>query len=201
MSLILIEPPQSDPATLDEVKQHIRVDHDDEDERIVDFIRTATQHLDGYDGILGRCLSIQTWRLTLDRLAGEIVLPLPPCQEVVSITYKDTAGAIQTMPPATYEVLGLGDSSGARIRPAPGQAWPSVQATPEVASITFIAGYPDDAGSPPSSTVPEPIRTAIKLHAAHLFANRESVLVGDSGARMLPHGYDGLIQNFRMWSF
>jgi uncharacterized phiE125 gp8 family phage protein len=47
--------------------------------------------------------------------------------------------------------------------------------------------------------VPEPLRTAILMHVAHLYEHRESVT--DSNAVVLPQGYDDLIRSFRTWAF
>lgn len=197
--LILIEPPAAEPVTLTEVKQHIHVDHSTEDARITDFIRTATQRLDGRDGLLGRCLVTQTWRLVLDRFSPEIAIPLPPCQSIESITYVDQAGDTQTLEPSDYQAIGLGGADPARVRLAGGMSWPATRSAPESVAITFIAGYPDTDDEPPTTTVPEPLRTAIKMHVGHLFEHRESAMVG--AIAETPQGYDDLIGDYRMWRF
>lgn len=196
MALIRITAPASDPVTLEETKDHIHVDHNHEDARIADFIRTAAQRLDGRDGSLGRCLITQTWKLTLDRFPPEITIPLPPCQSVTSITYADPAGATQTLDPAEYQVIGLEGADPARIRPAFGKAWPSFRAVPEGIAITFVAGFGDDP-----EDVPEPIRAAIKMHVGHLFEHRESVVLGTGFIAEVPDGAADLIRDQKVWSF
>jgi len=196
MALIRITAPASDPVTLEETKDHIHVDHDDEDARIADFIRTAAQRLDGRNGSLGRCLITQTWKLTLDRFPPEITVPLPPCQSVTSITYADPDGATQTLDPSEYQVIGLYDADPARIRPAFGKAWPSCRTVAEGIAITFVAGFGDDP-----EDVPEPIRTAIKMHVGHLFEHRESVVLGTGFIAEVPDGAADLIRDQKVWSF
>jgi uncharacterized phiE125 gp8 family phage protein len=153
-SLILIEPPGSLPISLAEAKAGARLDGlDDQDALIAGHIRTAVDHLDGANGVLGRCLIRQTWEFRLSCFPAVIKLPLPPLAEVVSITYLDPAGAQQTLDPADYTVAGIG--SDGTIRPAPGKSWPSAQAVPEAVRVTFAAGADDHNG------VPEPLRAAI----------------------------------------
>jgi uncharacterized phiE125 gp8 family phage protein len=155
MSLVLITPPAALPISLAEAKAIARLDDLDatEDPVIVGYIRGAVAHLDGADGILGRCLIRQTWRLTLDCFPVVFELPLPPLADVVSVEYVDPAGAQQTLDPADYIVAGIG--SNGTIRPALGKSWPSTQAVPEAVQITFAAGADDWNG------VPEPLRAAI----------------------------------------
>jgi len=171
------------PVPLHEARLHLRVDHDDEDLMIDSYIRAASARLDGPDGYLGRCLTPKVWRLGLNQLRGTITLPLPPCQEVTSITYADRNGDVQTLANASYRVRGIGDV--ACITPI--GSWPDTDS----ASITFTAGY---------TVVPDPIRAAILLRVAHMYEHRESVVIGESVAG-LPLGEDDLLRNFRLWSF
>jgi uncharacterized phiE125 gp8 family phage protein len=179
---------------LDEVKGHIRVDFDDEDARIADFIRAATERLDGRDGTLGCCLITQEWKFTLDRFSGEISIPLPPCQSIDAIAYVDPDGVTQTL--GGYQVFGLGTMEGARLRPIYGTSWPGTRDIPEAVSITFTAGFGDDP-----TDVPEPIRANIAMRVGHLFEHRESVMIGTGFIAETPDGADDFVRNFRTWSF
>ncbi|MEM6847594.1 MAG: head-tail connector protein, partial [Pseudomonadota bacterium] len=115
MALILTSGPAVLPLTLAEAKDHLRVAHSDEDTLITRLIETATQHVDGLDGILGRACITQTWTLTLDAFPSVIILPLPPCQSVAAITYIDTNGASQTLAVSRYQVTGIGGEG--RVHP------------------------------------------------------------------------------------
>lgn len=195
MALIRITEPASDPVTLEETKEHIHVDFSDDDMRIADFIRTAAQRLDGREGKLGRCLISQSWRLSLDAFPREIALPLPPCISVDSISYLDANGDEVEIDAADYRVTGLGSLDGAHIRAVRGKSWPTTSDTESV-FIEFTAGF----GAVPED-VPEPLRTAIKMHVGHLFEHRESVTLGSGFITETPHGYDDLIRDYRVWSF
>lgn len=196
MPLILETAPVNDPVTLEEVKEHIHVDFDDEDARIADFIKAATQRLDGRDGSLGRCLVTQTWNLTLDRFASEIAIPLPPCQSIDAITYVDPDGVTQTLAPTEYQAFALGAVEGAKVRPAYGKSWPTIRNVPEAVTITFTAGFGDDP-----EDIPEPIRTAIKMRVGHLFEHRESVVIGSGFITETPDGAEDFVRDHKTWSF
>jgi uncharacterized phiE125 gp8 family phage protein len=199
VTLINVIPPAEDVLTLAEVKAHLRVDDDDEDDLIAGLIATATAQLDGRDGLLGRALATQTWRLTLDAFPCEIGVPLPPLLAVDAITYLDADGAEQTLPEDQYQVIGLGGTDPVRIRPVYGQTWPSTRCQPEAVSVQFTAGYVDAEASPAELAVPDPIRTAMLLHVAHLYEHREAV--ASSGLAQLPMGYDALVSSYRVHAF
>lgn len=193
--LTLIAPPAAEPVSLDEVKLHMRVDADDEDLSIEGYLRTARQKLDGQFGLLGRCLIAQSWRLTLDSFPSEIVLPLPPCISIDRIAYLNADGDEVDLAASAYRVTGIGGLHGARVRVAKGSAWPRTVETESV-FVEFTAGF-----GPDPDDVPEPLRTAIKTHAAHLFEHRESVILASGFIAETPHGYDDMIRDYRMLEF
>ena len=105
MALTRITAPSVTPLTLAEVKKHLRVVDDDEDEVIQIYLRAATDYIDGEWGFLGRAIVTQTWMLTIDEFpTAEIKIPLPPLQSVTSVEYDDTAGLIQVVPSTDYYV-------------------------------------------------------------------------------------------------
>lgn len=196
MTLILQTPPDSSVVTFAEMQEHLRQADIAEFQSINMYIDAATRKLDGRDGFLGRCLLTQTWKLILDWFPPSIALPLPPCQSVESIAYVDVAGQGQTLAAETYQVAGIGAPDGARIVPAFGKSWPVMRHMPEAVTVTFKAGYGDTA-----EDVPEPIKTAIKMHAAFLYENRESALVGGDSVIDLSQPVLDLISGYRTWSF
>lgn len=72
---VLVTPPASHPITIDEAKLHCRIDHNDDDTLIEAYIGAAVGHLDGWTGILGRCIMPQTWLISA--CAGDVILPMP----------------------------------------------------------------------------------------------------------------------------
>lgn len=168
MNLRRVVAPASAPVTLAEAKAHLRVTASTEDTLIGALVEAATQHLDGWQGILGRALVQQSWELTLDAFPADeeaIRIPLPPVSSVVSVTYLDAAGAQQTMPPGDYVVDTL--SPDAWITLAAGETWPDTLDRINAVTVRFVTGY----GA--AADVPAPIRAAILLIIGDLYANRE----------------------------
>ena len=192
--LTLLTPPAAEPVSLTQAKDHLRVIGTDEDAVISGYIRAARMKLDGEAGSLGRCLVSQKWRLTLDHFPYDITLPLPPSISVDRIAYTDVDGEEVELASTAYRVIGIGGLNCAIIRPANGASWPSVSGG--IAIIEFTAGFGATADA-----VPEPIRTAILMHVAHLYEHRESVMMGTGFVTGTPHGYDDLIRDYRQWGF
>lgn len=71
----LITAPTADVVTLADMKAYLRVDYDDEDALIAQLIAAAVAYLDGWGGILGRCIMPQTW--AFDATAGDVESPMP----------------------------------------------------------------------------------------------------------------------------
>lgn len=197
MSLTRTLAPTLEPLTLQEAKDHLRVETTDEDSLIEPWIAAVTEHVEGRDGWLGRVLLTQTWEWRLDRFpigaATPLKVPLPPLQSVTSIQYVDTAGATQTWSSALYTV----DSSSepGRIVPAFGETYPLTQAVIDAVTVTFVAGYGEDP-----QDVPGPIRSAMLLMIGDLFRFRETVAVGAT-VMELPFATRSLLAPYRIWGF
>ncbi len=119
-----------------------------------------------------------------------VLLPKSPVQSVVEIRYLDMAGAWQVMPAANYTF----DSAcePARITPVFGQIWPIPLPQIGAVSVIFDAGYGD------ASTVPEGIKTWIKLRLGSLYVHREEVASMTRG-RIDPLPFiDGLLDPYKV---
>lgn len=80
--MIRVTPPAAPVVSLLDMKEHLRVLHDDEDILIQSLTDAAVSWLDGWDGVLGRCIMPQTWRISpADLGAG---FRLPDASEVVA---------------------------------------------------------------------------------------------------------------------
>ena len=200
MSLILLERMEETagvpvlPVTLAEVKAHLHIEDDDQDVLLETYMEAATARLDGRDGLIGKALITQSWAMKLDGFPPKcIMLPLPPLQSVDEITYLDPYGDEQTL--QSVITTGIGDGNPAKIYPAQGQSWPITADLPECVTVTFTAGF----GSEPED-VPAALRHAILMDVAHLYENREAVIL-NGAAQVLPQGYMSLISAHRLWSF
>lgn len=203
-ALTLITPPKPLIDVAD-AKEFLRVTHDDEDRLIADLIETATGYLDGPNGLLGRSLGKQSWRLMLDGFPTDgIEVPLPPLISVDLIRFTLPDGSTADLPPSAYRVA-IPGAAPALIRPvglwattAPGEATVEVQftagyaviETPEGEGITRLKGG-----------VPAPIRAAILQHVAVLYENRGLAIYSTASFQTVPFAGMALIQPYVRWSF
>lgn len=75
-------------VTLEDAKAHCRVDGPDSDMLMQGYIDAAMAYLDGYRGVLGRCIMAQDWDIDL-ACAGRHRLPMP---DVTAVSARDSAG-------------------------------------------------------------------------------------------------------------
>lgn len=172
--------PTENAVTLNELKLHLRVDHAYEDVLIDSLNKAAERYV---ENVLWRQLVTATvqyyldWREWLHAVReGVIRLPLPPVQSVTAVNYLDQAGAQQTLLNTLYHTDTF--DAPAKITRVDGVTWPEVDERPNTVWVTMVCGYGD------KEDVPETIKTAIKLLAAHWFVHRESVVVGTTSAEI-----------------
>ena len=196
MALRLITAPIVEPISLVEAKAHLRVDHDEEDDLITLLIMAARSYVDGKDGWLGRALVTQTWELVIDEFpAAEIKIPLPPLQEVISIKYDDSEGVEQTLATDQYFVDNVSEPGWV----VPVTSWPTPIVGVNAVRIRYDCGYPGSNDSPSelADNVPSSIKAAMLLTIGSLYANRETVIVGNVAAK-LPWGAEQLLRDYRV---
>lgn len=87
MTPVLVTAPIAQPVDLATLKQHLRVSDAEDDGLITDYAAQAVAHLDGWTGVLGRCIMPQTWKVS--GVEGQIILPMP---DVTTATASYAAG-------------------------------------------------------------------------------------------------------------
>jgi len=198
---VLVTAPTVAPVSLDEVKAHLRVielDVDgtalpnEDDGLIQSYIDAAVSHLDGWSGVLGRCLVSQTWRQDYDCFAQCLRLTLAPVVSVSAVTYRDAAGDETTLDAGDYalEITGGGTPI---VWIKTGFTRPSSLYDRRAVSVEFVAGYGDAAA------VPQALKHAILLLVGHWYENRDAVTVGTVG-HQLPMAVNALIAPYRRMS-
>ncbi|WP_193336171.1 head-tail connector protein [Devosia beringensis] len=203
---ILVTPPEILPVSLEEAKLHLRVEDNDEDTLINALLRAAVSHLDGWTGVLGRCLVEQTWRLDFDTFGRCMRLPLWPIIEIESITWRNEAGQVATIGDSNYALRS--DERGAYVYWDRAYGSPSGLYESAAVSVQVKAGYSttpaveaDPEAEPPVeavpavSTVPAALKVAILLLVGTWFDNREATVSGNSSE--LPFAVNALIAPFR----
>jgi hypothetical protein len=83
MTPYLVTPPASLPVTLDAMKAHLRVVHDSDDADIAAKQAGAVAMLDGWGGVLGRCIMPQVWAVDVTG-PGPHRLPFPDASDVAA---------------------------------------------------------------------------------------------------------------------
>ncbi|ALG75154.1 hypothetical protein VY88_26980 [Azospirillum thiophilum] len=187
MGLKLITPPAAEPVSLAEQKLHMRVDGADEDTLIEAQIVAARMLCESH---LCAAIVTQVWEWTLDGFLHRLEIPHGPVMSVDSVSYVDSAGVSRTLDPAAYQVDVT--ERPALILPAPGAAWPRTRAQLAAVTVRFTLGFGDAA------EVPGNIKSAVMLLAAHLYANREPINIGNI-VNELPFTVAALLSADRQW--
>lgn len=198
MGIKLITAPAVQPLTLQEVKDHLRVDYSDTDSIITLYLNAATSYVDGEFGYLGRALVTQTWELTIDTFPlHEIKVPLPPLQSVTSIKYDDSSAVEQTLATDQYFVDTVSEPGW--IVPIT-SGWPTnVLSAINSVRVRFVAGYEATTDSPPDPrfNVPTAIKQAMLLLIGQFHEHRENAIVGLT-TMQLPFAAENLLRPFRV---
>jgi uncharacterized phiE125 gp8 family phage protein len=180
--------PTVEPITLVEAKLHLRVDHSEEDD-IINILRQAAREI--VELHTNRSLITQTRVIKLDNFPyfDTIKLTYGPVLTLTSITYDDDDDANQTLASSLYWT-DL-DSNIARI--VVKDSWPSTYDKPNAVQITYDAGY-----GATGADVPAPLKQAMFLILAHLYENRQQVIVSGSptGALEIPFGASVLMNTY-----
>ena len=195
MSLIRITEPATYSVNIAEIKEFARIRGSTaEDYLLRAFVKTAESYAENY---MKRAIMPQQWRLTLDAIPADdiIELPRPPLSTettaVSAFTYTDTTGGTQTMPSTCYDMDTA--SEPPRLYAAYDSVWPSdIRSHKDVITVDYWAGYAD------KDSVPEGIKTWIKLRCGAYYENREAVMVGAGNfIDELPRSFvDGLLDEF-----
>lgn len=173
---IQIEPPSIAALTLAEAKEHLRLDHTDEDALVTSLIAVAQAHLDGPDGVLSVVLTDSRWEETFEVMGCESVsLYQQPVRSIHSISVDGAA---------------LSSENFSLNQKRSGTAVVSFS-SPQSGKV--VVQY--NAGAEDAASVPEPIKQAMRLHIGSLYELRETEVIGTITSK-LPH-YDILIGPYR----
>jgi uncharacterized phiE125 gp8 family phage protein len=178
-TLVVITPPATEPVTVAELKSHLRLNDDSEDALLSGFITTARTM---FEEATGRAVVSTGFRQHVPTLAAPVYLMKYPVISLNAVKYYDEAGALQTANPSTYYTDTIS---------VPAQVWfddyPDTSDTKKpVAYVEFTAGW---------ATVPETVKTAIKLLAGHYYHNREAYT--DSRLDELPQGFRAVCELYK----
>ncbi len=180
MTSYLLAGPAEEPVSLVEAKAFLKVDDTAEDGLIATLIGAARLHI---EGITGKALLAQSWRVVLDDWPENRVLKLPvlPLISIAAISATDGNGA-------SHEI-GLGQFASEPDRlivPRVVMGMPLLQERQGI-EIDYVAGFGTEAAA-----VPADLRQALLGLVAHWHEQRDAVIVAGAGSAV-PSGFDRLL--------
>ncbi|MCH8347366.1 MAG: phage head-tail connector protein [Proteobacteria bacterium] len=201
MNPTLVTAPSVEPVTLAEAKEHLKIDHADEDTYITNLITAARRFCEKYTRL---ALIEQTWKWTFDHWPGImdvcdetlpltlrggdvrfVEVPVTPLISVTSITTYDDQDTATVWAASNYYT----SSPQGRIYRRTGASWPSSGRAGDGIEFVFKAGFGTAA-----SDVPTPLRQGLLQLIAHLYENR--VAAGDTSSFSVPFS---VTENFNLY--
>lgn len=184
MSYIYTSDPAEKPITLTEVKNHLRVDGNTEDDVLNALIDAAVSAAEDY---MNRPILVRDVMEVYDCFQPQMILDRATVQEVTSIIYKAPDSSDVTLDSSDFILDKI--SELARITPATGKEWPSTTNSILAVTIRYKAGW-STAGN-----VPVSIKHALLLMVGSWYCCREDTV------RNLPSASEYLMNNYRIWRF
>lgn len=180
MKVVRLTDPSSEPVTLAEAKQQLRVSHTEDDGEITAMIVTARRAVEDY---CNRPFVSATWAILYDGdlpiQDNALCIPLPDVTAIDSITYIDTSGVTQTWPDSgnwTFDAI--------RQEITPVDAWPDGTKL----RINVTAG---------PAKMPHPVRMACLMVVCELFEYDKAEKQQAGGGAWLPGFAGALLQPYR----
>jgi len=169
---IIITAPTIPVASVDVIKSHLRIDHDDEDTLLESYASAATMQ---FSRRTGRVPYETELEIAMDYFPW-CAIRLPWAMPLISITsvkYKDSVGVDTTWGSSNY----VSDPYDGRLAPAYGVTWPSFTPYPlSAVRIRYKAGL---AVTSPQVYVEAAVQLCILHLVGALYENRESVVVSN----------------------
>ena len=161
-TLTVITAPTTEPVTLSEAKDTLRVTSTDDDTRITDLIATAREWAEHYCDLLIMPQVVERswhgWPST------HIPLNVSPLESIDSVIYDDTSSPVTAVTlVANTDYYADTTTDGGRVSAING--WPSTAVQPNTVRIRMTAGYTSAA------LVPERIKDGIKAYIVYLYDN------------------------------
>lgn len=153
--------PASEPVTLAEAKEHLRMDEiTDEDSLISSIITSARAYL---EASLSRVLISRQAVFEVQSWCAQYKLPLAPVSAIVSVQYVDADGVTQTIDATDYYLMAGLDPRLVMIGTEPSRLANSV--------LTITATVGDAAFDPA-------LKQAMLLMIGHFYENRQQDVTG-----------------------
>lgn len=174
------EPPAALPVALDDLKKHLRITSDAEDDLLAGYLAAAVDEIDG-TGLLGAAMVSATYTLTTGPArGGDVDLDIGPAQSLEAVEVVRPDGVVEALDVADFALISDGERAFVR------GTWGALASRPDAIRVSYVAGTGNASDVPPS------LRHAVTLLAAHRYEVRDEVVIGAPVARV-PLGVDSLI--------
>lgn len=190
MSWSVVTRPTEPVPSLDEVKDHLNIDHPDKDDDITSKIWGAiTEFEDPQLGWLGTSVLAREIEVDFGSFTDCLDLPCGPvlsgAEYPLAVVYDDEAGDEQTLADTVYRII---DPEGAkpRLTLRSGQAWPVAFSGDASVRVSYWAGYAAD------DTRVNNFKSAVKFHVEMTFDGETA------DDRNLPETIARLLQPYRL---
>lgn len=185
----IVTPPASEPLTLSEVKEFLRVDHSDDDATLAIFIAAARQLCESYTRLALMPTTFEEYFDDFPQYTGtfkdEIRLSRSPVSAVTYVKYIDGNETTITANAADYKT----DLVSQPARISPDNGWFGTYETINAVFIRYVAGYADAA------SVPAPLKHGMLLVIGDMYENRTD------SVKRLPTAAEYLWNPYRVFSF
>lgn len=165
MRYFVITPPEEPAVSLEEMKAHLRVDHDDDDDRIEGLVQAAQAGFESAEmGTLGRPVAAQEIEIEAepcDRYPLRLFGPIDP-DEDITVLARDADGADVEIAPTAYRI-DRDDTFAPRLVALSGWSYG------HCVRIRCTAGLPDDDARLGN------FKSAIKLHVQTIYDGVEEL--------------------------
>jgi hypothetical protein len=183
---VRVTQPTIEVVLLDDLKSHIRVTHNDDDEYLNKLIKEAREE---FEDITGIALISQTWQFMLDAWPGRRdqwwdgvqqmaiteldggfpAIMEPPRYPLISVdtvnVYDESSNATAVTIASTFDIDII--SRPGRIALQSGATWPIASRTVNAIEINYTAGYGSTV-----SNVPSPLVRAVRNMAGYMYDHR-----------------------------
>lgn len=189
--------PTTEPVSIDQASEHLRVDSSDDVATIESLISVAREYV---DSVTGRVSAVSIWKMVASSWADlfdpaqtdSFPVYRTPLVAVQSISYyAPDAATLTTMSASLYRVITSTEPGLIQIH----GDLPTVDDRPDAIQIAFTAGYSDPSLAPPV------LRHAVKMMVAHLYENRLPVNSGNMVSE-IPYTLQNMMENQKVggWS-
>ena len=179
----VVAQPTTEPLTLSEVKNHLRIDGNYDDALLNSCITSARMY---FESMCEISIASQELLLALDSFDDIIYLPRGPVQSIEDISYADLQNNQEILDDWIEDLV----SNPARITPAFGQSWPATAEVVNAVQVSYTTGYTTP------SMVPKLLKSGMLFYVAHLYENRSAVT--DSDLKEVPMAVESIIHQYTL---